>query len=268
MILRHHDGAYFAQHAAPGDAARLLDLCWRRHPSGPDVWWTPSPLLAAPLWACVGADDCATQEALGPWAWNYQTSFADGPLEVGGAVRLPEGRALYPFQVAGVQRALIRPRVMICDAPGAGKTPQSLALLNCVRPVRTLIGCPTFLASNWAEECERWCVDAQPVAVLDGARRTIPERGIVILPYSRGHAFERQLLAGPPVDLLIADEFHHLKDPAARRSGPWLRPGGLVERARRALLLSGTPMPNNPIELHAPLCVVAPDLLGGMTRSP
>lgn len=266
IIIRAHDGAYFAQRCAPGDAARLLELCWRRHPSGPDVWWTKSPLLAAPLWACVAAEDRATRDALGPWAWNYQTSFVEGPIAGAEGVRLPEGHTLYPFQVGGVQRALMRPKMLICDQPGLGKSPEALAVLNCVRPARTLIGCPTFLATNWAEECERWCVDAQPIAVLDGAKKAIPERGIVILPYSRGHSFEKQLLAGPPCDLVICDEFHWLKDPSARRSGPWFRPGGLVERARRALLLSGTPMPNNPVELYAPLRVAAPDLLGGMTR--
>lgn len=268
MIVRAHGGAFFAQRAAPGDAARLLELCWKRHPSGPDVWWTSSPLLAAPLWGSVAPDDQDTRAALGPWAWNYQTSFADAPLEGTSidAVRLPADKTLRPFQFAGAQRALMRPRMMICDQPGLGKTMQSLAVLNSVRPARTLIGCPTFLADNWAAECEKWCVDAQPVAVLDGARKTIPEKGIVILPYSRGHSFEKQLLAGPPVDLLIGDEFHNLKDPASRRSGPWLRPGGLVERARRAVLLSGTPMPNNPVELHAPLRAIAPDLLGKMSR--
>lgn len=266
MIVRAHGGAFFAQRAAPGDAARLLELCWKRHPSGPDVWWTKSPLLAAPLWGSIDTQDRETREALGPWAWNYQTSFAEGPVAGGGDVRVPEGRALYPFQVGGVQRALMRPKMLICDQPGLGKTMQALAALNSLRPVRTLIGCPTFLATNWAEECQSWCVDAQPVAVLDGAKKTIPERGIVILPYSRGHTFEKQLLAGPPCDLVICDEFHNLKDPNARRSGPWFRAGGLVERAKRALLLSGTPMPNNPIELHAPLRAAAPELLGGMTR--
>ena len=266
MIIRAHAGAYFAQRVAPGEAARLLELCWKRHPSGPDVWHTASPLLAAPLWGCVNPNDQATRKELGPWAWNYQTSFAEGPIENGGDVRVPEGRALYPFQVGGVQRALMRAKLLICDQPGLGKSPEALAVLNCTRPARTLIGCPTFLATNWAEECEKWCVDAQPIAVLDGAKRAIPERGIVILPYSRGHTFEKQLLAGPPCDLVIADEFHHLKDPSARRSGPWFRPGGLVERARRAILLSGTPMPNNPVEMHAALRAAAPELLGGMSR--
>jgi non-specific serine/threonine protein kinase len=268
VILRYHAGTYFVQQARPQDAPRLVDLGWRRHPSGPDVWSVGNPWLAAPLWGLHDPADDATVAALGSWAWNYLTSFAKDPLAETGVdvVRAPLGKTLRPFQVAGVQRLLTRPKMMLCDDMGLGKSIQALCYLNHVRPSRTLIGCPTSLADNWAYEAERWCVDAQPVAVLDGARKNVPERGIVILPYSRGHTFERQLLAGPPIDFLIADEFHNLKDPGARRSGPWVRPGGLIERARRAVLLSGTPMPNNSAELWGPLRAVAPELLGKMTE--
>lgn len=268
MILRHSSGAFFALGAGQADAPRLIDLGWRRHPSGPDAWWTPSPYLAAPLWALRDPADAPLAAALGPYAWNYETSFAKFPLVGTGvdAVRLPAGERLYDFQVAGVQRGLMRRKTLICDEPGCGKSPQSLVVLNHLRPRRTVIGCPTFLADNWAAECERWCVDAQPVAVLDGAKKNVPDVGIVILPYSRAHAFEKQLAAAP-VDLMICDEFHNLKDDLARRSWPFTSRGGLIERAASALLLSGTPMPNNPVELYGPLRAAAPDLLGGLSRS-
>ena len=221
--IRHNDGAFFAFGAGLEHATLLADLGWRRHPQHPDAWWTRSPYLAAPLAAHA---EPAALAALQPWAWNYETSFAKGPIANTGvdAIRLPVGRTPYPFQIAGVQRALMREKVIIADQMGLGKTIQALAMMNLLRPARTVIGCPTFLARNWAQEAQDWLVDAQPIAILDGAKKSLPDRSILILPYSRGHTFHKQILAGAPIDFLIMDEAHFLKDPGAKRTAVWLAP--------------------------------------------
>jgi SWI/SNF-related matrix-associated actin-dependent regulator of chromatin subfamily A-like protein 1 len=264
--IRYDNGAYFAFSPSPQHAGALAELGWRRHAHDLSVWWTRSPYLAAPLYA--HAEPGETQTALAPYAWNYETSFAKGPIAGTGvdAIRLPIGQSPYPFQVAGVQRAVLRKKVLIADQMGLGKTIQALALMNLVRPRRTVIGCPTFLTKNWASECNSWLVDAQPITILDGGRKSLPDRGIIILPYSRGHTFFEQINAGPPVDLVILDEVHFLKDSNARRSKPWFGEHGLARRADRVVALSGTPMPNNPLELYGLLSVLAPDLLAGVTH--
>jgi superfamily II DNA or RNA helicase len=145
-------------------------------------------------------------------------------------------------------------------------TIQACGVLNLARPKRTVVGCPAFLTRNWANEIERWCVDPQPIAILDGAKKALPDSGILILPYSRGHTFAEQIAAGPPIDLLIMDEVHFLKSSDARRTKCWLGEKGLARRADRVVALSGTPMPNNPLELYGLLSVLAPELLRGVTR--
>lgn len=263
MILQHARDSFFVRGAQPVDAPRLLDLGWRRHPSAPDAWWTASPYLAAPLWGLRDPQDAGLAQALGRYAWNYETSFAKAPLVGTGVdnLRVPTDRVPFDFQIAGVQRMMLRKKVILADSMGLGKTYQALCVLNLTRPRRALIGCPTFLTENWADEAQRCLVDAQPITILSGSRKTLPDSGLVILPYSRAHVFEKQLAVGPPFDAVILDEAHFLKDHLSRRGASFLAKGGVADRAGRVMALTGTPMPNNPVELWGLLRVLAPDVM-------
>lgn len=64
-------------------------------------------------------------------------------------------------------------------------------------------------------------------------------------------------------DLLIADECHFIKNPDAQRTraligNPRKNKPGLVEYAAKKLFLTGTPLPNKPIELWPVLSVCSP----------
>ena len=260
---------YFAFNVSTDDAINLSKLQWRPHPDDPTkTWWTRSPYLAAPLWHRVAADDVATKTALNWYAWNYTTSFAKEPLIGTGVdtIRIPAGMKPRPFQVAGVQRGVLQKRLLIGDEAGAGKTPQALVVANMTRPSRTLIGCPAFLAENWAEECESWLVDPQPIVILNNPKKAVPDKGVIILPYSRGHTFVDKILNGPKVDLLIGDEIHELKTPTTLKAAPWLGPAGLIANADRVIGMSGTLNPNNPLEIHGVLRTMAPNTIGNVTR--
>lgn len=253
--------AYFALGVPDERSAFLADLRWQPCTEQRGAWWTRSPLLAAPLWAWIDPRDEPTRAALWSYAWNYATSFAREPLRGTGidAVRLPAGSRPYPFQVAGVQRIMLRQRLLLGDDRGTGKTFQALAAVNLLRPKRVLVGCPAFLVDNWAAECERWLVDPQPVTILGRGKRGVPDRGVLILPYSKGHRFAEQIARSGPVDYLIADQVEMLKSPGARRTQPWLGDDGLFARATRVVATTGSPIPNNPMEIHGLLGALAPE---------
>lgn len=261
-------GAYFALGVEEQHAPLLADLRWQAHPGRPRAWWTRSPYLAAPLWSWVGQDDQATRTALGPFAWSYRASFAAEPLRGVGvdAVRLPAGERPYPFQVAGIQLAALRRRVLIADEPGCGKSMQALGVANLLRSKRIVIGCPAFLADNWAAECEKWLCDPQSITVMGRGRRGPPDEGVVILPYSRGHRYAAAIAAGPPVDLLVMDEPDQLKTSAAKRTAPWLGEGRLCASARRVVAIGGSPIPNHPLEVHGLLRALSPETMGSVGR--
>ena len=260
--------AYFAFDVTDESLALLTELRWSPHMAQSRCWWTRSCYLAAPFWSWVPANDTATRAALGPWAWNYSSSFAKEPLAGTGVdqIRLPAGSKPYPFQLAGIQRATMRRRTLIADEPGCGKSLQALGVANMIRPGRTVIGCPTFLVDNWAAECEKWLVDSQPIAIAGRGKRALPSKGVVILPYSRGHVYAEQIAASGPVDYLIADEPEALKSPDARRTKPWLGEGGLFARAERVVTIGGSPIPNNPVEIHGLLQALSPETMGAVSR--
>lgn len=255
-------GAYFVLDALDEHLALLTELRWRPHPDRARCWWTRSPYLAAPFWAWVDARDEVTCASLGPFAWNYATSFAREPIQGTGvdAIRLPAGARPYPFQIAGVQRIMLRKRLLLGDDRGTGKTFQSLAAINLLRPRRVLIGCPAFLVDNWAKEAERWLVDPRSITILGRGKKAAPGEGVLILPFSKGHRFADSILAGAPIEYLIADQVEQLKDPDARRSRPWLGEGGLFERAERVVATTGSPIPNNPLEVHGLLAALSPEM--------
>ena len=268
LIFDPASGAYFASEVSDDAFGLLAELRWTPHMGAPRTWWTRSPYLAAPFWSWVAAGDAATRAALGPWAWNYWTSFAKTPIQGCGVdeIRLPAGSQPYPFQLAGIQRAMLRPRILLADQMGLGKTLQALAPINLLRPKRIIIGCPAAAEEHWAAQCDKWLVDPRSIAILGRGKRGAPDIGVTILPYSRGHKFVEQILRGPPIDYLIMDEVHHLKTPTSRRTLGFLGPENLAAQAKRVVAVTGTPIPNHALEIYGVLASLAPESLGGVDR--
>jgi SWI/SNF-related matrix-associated actin-dependent regulator of chromatin subfamily A-like protein 1 len=260
--------AYFVLDAPDDQLALLTELRWQPHPGRARCWYTRSPYLAAPFWAWVDPRDEATRTALGLYAWNYASSFAREPLRGTGVdeIRLPAGSQPYPFQLAGIQRVMLRDRILVADQMGLGKTLQALAPINLLRSKRIIIGCPAAAEEHWATQCEMWLVDPRSVSIMGRGKKGSPDVGVSIVPYSRGHNHVKQILAGAPIDYLIMDEAHHLKSDGARRTGPWLAPDGLVAAAARTVAVTGTPIPNHALEIYGLLRALAPAELGGVDR--
>jgi len=72
-------------------------------------------------------------------------------------------------------------------------------------------------------------------------------------------------------DLLVVDEAHAIKNPRARRTRAILgdrfhKKEGLAEFSRQKIFLTGTPMPNRPIEMWPLLSILAPREFGNLRR--
>jgi hypothetical protein len=65
---------------------------------------------------------------------------------------------------------------------------------------------------------------------------------------------------------ILVGNCHFLKSPSAKRTAPWLGPEGFAEQAKHVIALSGTPIPNNPLEVHQMLRVLSPETMGAMSR--
>ena len=230
------------------------------------AWWTGDVDKASALEAY--ADGAARERMAGAVRDVEASNATDADIEV----PAPEGLALLPFQRAAVDYAMRRPRTLLGEEMGLGKSVESLGFVNTVTEIRSvLVVCPASLTLNWLLEARRWLVPGPRPAwtfhVVRPGIRPPPEASFVIVADSRvggrGSAGAAAVLAAlleRRWGCLIVDEAHRFKSEDAARSqavmGVEARPRkgiegfpGLVDRADRVLMLTGTPLLNRPAEM-------------------
>ncbi|CAI5477220.1 unnamed protein product [Closterium sp. Yama58-4] len=163
-------------------------------------------------------------------------------------------------------------RVLIADEMGLGKTVQAIGLAACYRdewPV--LVIAPSSLRLHWAVSIMRW-LDLPPeditvVMPQGGATRSI--NGFNFVRCTRNQPLSLQSpfnivsydlldrLEQPeePFKVVIADESHYLKNYKAKRTGLAVP---RLQKANRAILLTGTPALSRPIDLFKQLEALLP----------
>lgn len=155
---------------------------------------------------------------------------------------------------------------MLADVPGLGKSAQVVRACDLlgVRTANVIVPNQT-LAVNFAAEFQRWSLLGHETHILRSGSDAIPSGGILFTTYALASRPEvlRQLLKRR-VDALICDEAHALKERSAMRTKAVLRKTGLLGKADRTWLLTGTPAPNHAGELYifAKLCGAWPGSYG------
>ena len=203
------------------------------------------------------------------------------------AFRLPGDleRTLYAHQRAGVAWLWglheKRKGGILGDDMGLGKTMQVAAFLAGLaaggHARRVLVVAPKTLLFHWMKELEvcgladrvRDYFQGTPKARDRQLDRAVAEGGVVLTTYGLvRHNGDRLSLIGRedadqgPVewDWLVMDEGHVVKNPKTEQAKQLRR-----LRARRRLIVSGTPIQNNLQELHTLFDFVCPGLLGDKT---
>lgn len=165
---------------------------------------------------------------------------------------------LYPYQQVGAKWLSERPRALLADEMGLGKTAQAIRSLD--NGVVVGVVCPASVEETWRREFAKFADIAHSVSVASYdkvARGLWADRSDGLIHF----------------DVLILDECHYLKTPTAKRTRAIFGEkcdgvGGLVERAERVVLLSGTPMPNHPAELWPALRALAPETIMSSSGKP
>lgn len=167
---------------------------------------------------------------------------------------------LFEYQKIGVNFAITGGKVMITDEAGLGKSLQSIAPIQILGLKSVLIICPNSIKSNWQNELRKW-IEAEGLIVTD----TIYPDAINIINYEKLASFseiekigrKRKVQVMPELliewDLIIADESHAIKEKKSIRSQCVLQ---LTEKAKRVILLTGTPILNRPKELIPQLMAI------------
>lgn len=177
---------------------------------------------------------------------------------------------LFAYQQRGVDFLLGATRCGLFDDQGLGKTAVALVAASQIKG-RVLVLAPTSVTHNWAREAKRWGRARRwnPQVVSQGSTLILPDRDLVIVP----HGLVRKpniyvQLCGEAWGALVIDEAHVFRNPFAQHTQlvyglGKLKGHGVVRHAARVWALTGTPMPNNPLDLWSMLAGLEPSRLAG-----
>uniref|UniRef100_A0A3P9MK10 Zinc finger, RAN-binding domain containing 3 n=1 Tax=Oryzias latipes TaxID=8090 RepID=A0A3P9MK10_ORYLA len=178
---------------------------------------------------------------------------------------------LMPFQREGVEFALsLNGRCMIADEMGLGKTVQAIAVAYAYRQEwPLLVVVPSSLKYPWIEELERWIPELQPgdINLVENKSHTagICSSKVTVLGYGLLTTDARPLveaLTRQRFSVVVVDESHYLKSRNAART-KILVP--LIQSAKQAILLTGTPALGRPEELFMQIDALCPRRFGTWT---
>uniref|UniRef100_A0A672YBQ2 Zinc finger, RAN-binding domain containing 3 n=1 Tax=Sphaeramia orbicularis TaxID=375764 RepID=A0A672YBQ2_9TELE len=159
---------------------------------------------------------------------------------------------------------------MIADEMGLGKTVQAIAVAYTYRQEwPLLVVVPSSLKYPWIEELERWIPELQPgdINLVENKSDTmgISRSKVTVLGYGLLTTDARLLveaLSRQRFNVVIVDESHYLKSRNAART-KILVP--LIQSAKRAILLTGTPALGRPEELFMQIDALYPKRFGTWT---
>tara|TARA_Y100000817_G_scaffold73832_1_gene56671 strand:- start:10 stop:1944 length:1935 start_codon:yes stop_codon:yes gene_type:complete len=218
------------------------------------VWWTNEKEKAAKL---INFADESAKRALGCFVEEKTVAVVESRATDSDVdLPVPSGLSYLPYQRAGIAFASSRNSTLIGDPMGLGKTIQAIGVINVTRPARTLIVCPASLRLNWARETEKWLTHDATIQVIEGGKPVELTGDIVVINYDivKKHLVNLTALRW---DLLIADEAHFMKNPKAARTK-----ATLSIKAARKIFMTGTPIPNRPIEVFPLLDALVPGEFG------
>ena len=254
----------FHFHGNDGNCYHLCEACKVHF----DVkcWFTADRAVAARAEKFLGE---SAKHALQEHVATVEASrAADSIIEI----PAPPGLDYFPYQKAGIAYAIAKRNVLLGDDCGLGKGIEALGVINATSTMGSvLVICPASLRLLWKREAEKWLIRPRQFYVVEDNEPPHPRYDFVIINYERligpRAAPMREALLARTWGLLIVDEAHRIKSQTAQRSEVILgRPAkredkkkgkpaipaapGLVQQAKKALFLTGTPLPNRPKELY------------------
>lgn len=175
---------------------------------------------------------------------------------------------LRPYQQKGFEWMVLLSKIgagaCLADDMGLGKTLQTICFLDYKKKQSPntiqLIISPSSLMYNWKVEIEKFAPELK-THVYHQSNRNIEDLAtnqadILITSYGTARA-DIELLEGLQFSTIVLDESHNIKNPTAQVSKAVLR-----LQADSKVILSGTPIMNNTLDLFPQLSFIVPQLFG------
>lgn len=171
-----------------------------------------------------------------------------------------------------------RPHALLADEQGTGKTPQTIEAAKRAGCRNGLILCPAIIKEQWKRQMVAWglCA-ADEIQIIYGMDYPIDNRPWVICNYDLirnrkveqpdgtvriEHSRNHQQLRDRKFHVLVMDEAHRLKTHTSAQTKAVLGyQNGLAANCYYKWALSGSIVPNRPIELYPLLKALAPEVI-------
>ncbi len=156
---------------------------------------------------------------------------------------------LRPYQIEGAAWLAGKGAALLADEMRLGKSAQAVCSAFQSGAERVGVICPASVVAVWESQFKIWWpIDPPELKITSYDKAT------------------RGALDGERFDVLILDEAHYLKTKDSKRTKKVFGVkcdgiGGLVERARKVIALTGTPAPNHPAEMWPVLRALAPETI-------
>jgi len=162
---------------------------------------------------------------------------------------------------------------VLADDMGMGKSLTCLSVVDALTAKgagKAIVVCPATLINNWCDETVKWfpkslgksVVSVENAQANESVRRFVQGHALLypllIISYDMYRNFSNVLNAMTTVQLMACDEGHRLKNAYGTKTMDALT----ESTCPRRLLLTGTPIQNNLLELFAMVDFVHPGFLG------
>jgi SNF2 family DNA or RNA helicase len=176
---------------------------------------------------------------------------------------------LYQYQKEDYQRILnTEGNVCLFSSMGTGKTPVALAVSQLGNFGKTLIVSPKTIQLEWARQIKDWCgieasvagryPDLKLTPIFNEMRGLKEESPFFIINYETFRVKRHlEVLKCLPFDLVLLDEAHKIRNPKAKMTKGLMEFLNTVD-AQKIVAITGSPIINNPADLHTVLCIVKP----------
>lgn len=164
----------------------------------------------------------------------------------------------YAYQHDTVIKMVKRRRCLCALTMGLGKTMVSIGALSYYHndDSISLIVCPSYLCDNWKKELSFWWSDVEFCTVPSAKKFTSwdDHKGkVTVVSYEIASSIIKKY--GTPIDNIILDESHYIKNVKSQR---FKKLHVCIRSSRQLFLLTGTPRPNRNEELFAQLHLLYP----------
>ena len=178
--------------------------------------------------------------------------------------------ALLPYQEQGAEALARRKRFGLFDEMGVGKTAEVIRGLDRLGAMRGIIVCPAVARENWRGEFAKFAHInrriCKGVTIHDFVAWKNGVFDVLCVSYELATKWAPHVHEMCEVlDFVVFDEGHYLKSPSTKRAEALLGQdstgfGGLIQWAISCWWVTGTPVPNDPIDIYTFLrfCHVMP----------